>query len=118
MSLSPQRIAPAPSSRARDQVAALRIEAKELGPLSAAVLVLPLVERETALDVHRVALVEVLGHDLGGPAPGGAVHEDHFLLVLVLVVHRQAELADGDVALGLLNLDVAGEVADEDDSVH
>src|SRR5205814_458562 len=95
----------------------------DLGALSAALLVFPLVELEPALDEDRLALGHVLVDHLRLLSEGGDVDEGDLLAVLagggaVLAIGRKSELGDGRVGAGdVLELRVAREVAHEQHSV-
>src|SRR6185436_10840170 len=89
-----------------------------------AVLGLPAVLLEAALDHHLPALLQVLGADLSRLPPRDLVDEGDFfdllagLLVRVLVVEGQRELADRRPLRRVPQLGVARQVAEQDDLIE
>ncbi len=84
----------------------------------AALLVLPGIELEAALEVAGAALGEVLPDQLGGAPPGFAIDEGDLLLHLaigtfVTAVDGQAEADHGAVVGERAQLGIAGEVSGE-----
>src|SRR5688500_725751 len=96
----------------------------DLAALSPAALVLPGVQLQVALDEDRLALLAPLVDHLSLAAPGGAVHEKHFLAVLtaaglVLSLAGGPELADGGLAGGqIAQLRVARQVSHQKNFVE
>jgi hypothetical protein len=72
---------------------------------------------ESSLDVERVALLDILGRRLGELVSADNRVELRLFFAFDLSVGGQAEVGDGLPVLGVAELGIASDVADQDDFV-